>query len=182
MLQNTSIKKFDDILRMSSLNFSKVEYEDMDYYQRTSTMDLNYIYLRNNLNIENLSKNDLELLESLECDSLVNVTDDLNELIRRTYKNVINPSYGNKKYICYGPSIGKYLASSDDLVLGIRYNEFEENNLTDDEWFDNSIAQNEKLKEICEALEQVLSSELNVNVKCIRYDEFNISDNYSYYK
>lgn len=49
-----------------NLKFVPIKEENMDFYQISSIMGLDYTYLRNNLYIENTNNEDLEFLSTLE--------------------------------------------------------------------------------------------------------------------
>lgn len=185
LLSKTSLKTFDDNLANSKLKFEPLNKENMDYYQRTSTMNLKYFYLRNNLNVEKLTNEELEYLESLDYNNLI-----LNEkaigVIENTFKRVINPTniedVDSKTILCYGPDIERFSANICDLVFGVRFDEFNPVGLDGDAWLDNSFFQMQFLLKTMKELEETLSNELGLTVKTIQYNEFNIHDNYSYYE
>ena len=79
------LEQIDSNMEKSDLGFVPVETPAMDFYQATSGMGLNYIYLRNNIYIEKLSEKDLVLLESL------NSEEDEEQFVKRTLKDVIYP-------------------------------------------------------------------------------------------
>lgn len=169
------LELIDDNMKKSDLKFVPIKKEDMDFYQITSTMNLNYIYLRNNLYIEKLSKEDLEYLSKKE-----NLDDDAKEFIKRTYQTVINP-YENdeKRIIFYGPENGKHLCDSTDVVLGIRYNEFEVNGMSDEEFQKNFLEQLRLIAQVSTLLEIASPNELGSEVKVIQYNELSIMKKYN---
>lgn len=185
LLTKTSLRTFDNNLVNSKLSFVPIKDEDKDYYQRTSTLNFKYFYLRNNLNIEKLSVEELNYLESLDYDTLE--LDDKNiSLIEKTFKSVINPTniedVESKTILCYGPDIERFSVNVCDLVFGVRFDEYDPVGLSGDEWIHNSCEQMKYLLENMKNLEETLSKELGVEVKTIQYNEFNIHDNYSYYE
>lgn len=169
------LELIDDNMKKSDLKFVKVKEENMDFYQISSTMGLDYIYLRNNLYIEKLNKEDLDFLSKKET-----LDDEAREFIKRTYQTVINP-YENdeKRIVFYGPENGKHLCDSTDVVLGIRYNEFDTNGMTDEEFQKNFLEQLSLIAKISTLIEIASPNELGSSVKCIQYNELSIMKKYS---
>ena len=167
------LELIDDNMKKSDLKFVPVKKEDMDFYQITSTMNLDYIYLRNNLYIEKLSKEDLEFLSKKD-----KLDEESKEFIKRTYQTVINP-YDEKRIIFYGPENEKHLCDSTDVVLGIRYNEFEQNGMSDEEFQKNFLEQLRLIAQVSTLLEIASPNELGSGVKVIQYNELSIMKKYS---
>ncbi|WP_428047903.1 hypothetical protein [Candidatus Proelusimicrobium excrementi] len=169
------LELIDDNMKSSDLKFVQIKEEDMDFYQISSTMGLDYIYLRNNLYIEKLSKEDLEFLSKKD-----NLDDEAREFIKRTYLTVINP-YENdeKRIVFYGPENGKHLCDSTDVVLGIRYNEFETNGMSDEEFQKNFLEQLRLIAQVSTLLEIASPNELGSQVKVIQYNELSIMKKYN---
>lgn len=169
------LELIDDNMKKSDLKFVPIKKDDMDFYQITSTMGLSYIYLRNNLYIEKLSKEDLEYLSKKD-----KLDDEGREFIKRTYLSVINP-YENdeKRIIFYGPENEKHLCDSTDVVLGIRYNEFETNGMSDEDFQKNFLEQLRLIAQVSTLLEIASPNELGSEVKVIQYNELSIMKKYS---
>ena len=169
------LELIDDNMKRSDLKFVPIKEEDMDFYQISSTMGLDYIYLRNNLYIEKLNKEDLEFLSKKET-----LDDEVREFIQKTYLAVINP-YENdeKRIVFYGPENGKHLCDSTDVVLGIRYNEFETNGMSDEEFQKNFLEQLRLIAQVSTLLEIASPNELGSEVKVIQYNELSIIKKYS---
>ena len=169
------LQLIDDNMKKSDLKFVPIKEEDMDFYQISSTMGLDYIYLRNNLYIEKLNKEDLELLSTLET-----YDDKAKDFINRTYLTVINPYENDEKRIMfYGPENGKHLCDSTDVVLGIRYDEFEPNGMSDEEFQKNFLEQLRLIAHVSTLLEIASPNELGSNVKVIQYNELSIMKTYN---
>jgi len=169
------LELIDDNMKKSDLKFVPIKKENMDFYQITSTMNLDYIYLRNNLYIEKLSKEDLEFLSKKD-----KLDEESKDFIKRTYQTVINP-YENdeKRIIFYGPENEKHLCDSTDVVLGIRYNEFETNGMSDEEFQKNFIEQLRLIAQVSTLLEIASPNELGSVVKVIQYNELSIMKKYN---
>ena len=63
IIEKTELKKYDEEIKNSNLNFIPVEEEKMDIYQYFSCDILKYFYIRNNLYLEKLDKKDINFLE-----------------------------------------------------------------------------------------------------------------------
>ena len=87
------LKKYDDKIKESSLSFNKCSKERMDYYQRTSTLNLDYIYVKNNFHIEKLSNDDIKVIEENKNKNSIS------EIVKKTYKEVITINMLNGKQI-----------------------------------------------------------------------------------
>ena len=124
------LEQIDNNFKESNLDFKVIEDEDKDFYQITSTMGLHYIYLRNNIYIEKLNDEDINFLSKKE-----KYDESIREFINRTFKIVINPFEESRK-IFYGPENGQFMCNTDDIVIGFRYDEFN-NSLEDDEFEKN---------------------------------------------
>ena len=86
--------------------------------------DLDYIFLINNLFIEKLDESDLNLLKEFNKN---NVSNELIDMIKRTYKDIIKDNYLNGEYtdkvykVCYGPVVPINFVDNDSLVFKIYY-------------------------------------------------------------
>lgn len=163
--------QIDNNMKESELAFKPIEETNMDFYQITSSMGLKYVYLRNNLYIEKLNSADIEFLDSKE-----EYNDETREFISRTFKDVINP-YDDSKVIFYGPENGQFLCNSNDVVLGIRYDEFN-TELEDKAFQENFIEKQRIISQLITVLSVYGLQQLGVNVKLIQYNEVSIMKKY----
>jgi len=165
------LEQIDKNMKESKLKFMPIKEENMDYYQITSTMGLSYIYLRNDLHVEKLNTEDLDYLENI-----TSLDDESKNFISRTYKKVINP-YNESQTIFYGPENGKFLCDSNDIVIGIRYDEFD-SELEDSEFEKNFIEQLKLINQVSTVLE-IYGSDVLGSLKCIQYNEMSIMQLYN---
>ena len=165
------LEQIDENMGKSELNFVKIKEEDMDFYQITNTSNLDYIYLRNNLYIEKLNEDDIKYLEKKK-----EYDEEVSTFISRTFKNVINP-YKDSKMIFYGPENRNFMCNSDELVLGIRYDEFN-SELEDEEFKENFLKKQELISQLTLVLSIVGLKELNCNINVIQYNEISIINKY----
>ena len=125
-------------------------------------------------------RNRMEILSDSGEEFRKTLDDEAREFIKRTYLTVINPYENNeKRIIFYGPENGKHLCNSDDVVLGIRYNEFDTNGMTDEEFQKNFLEQLSLIAKISTLIEIASPNELGSSVKCIQYNELSIMKKYS---
>jgi len=170
---------YDDRIANSSLRFIPVSREDMDYYQSISTMGLKYIYLRNEIYVEKLSEQDVLYYTSLTQAELRSPGIKSLERVRRTYTDIIDGVTGQEKKDSvsgmsrYGPDSDRFWFPSDQLVFGIRHDEFADNGLGEDEaWMNNNFAQTSFINGIIEQMSAECSRIIGKKVNVLLYDEF----------
>lgn len=177
-LNKLPLKEYDDVISNSGLLFKTVDKDDMDMYQLLSTLNLKYIYLRNNLFVEKLSLDDIDKLIKLSDKDMSKPNDELFKLIDRTYKEIIDskPMDEENSYMTrYGPDNDRFWFDSSELVFGIRYDDFAANELgEEEEWQDNYFKQVNLLNKVMKELSLKCSEILGIKVNMIHYDEFNV--------
>ena len=88
-------------------------------------MNLDYFFFISNLFVEKLCKNDIELL--LAKFNKNNISDELVEMVKRTYKDVIKNNFFKGEYtdkvykVCYGPIVPINFVDNDALVFKLYY-------------------------------------------------------------
>ena len=180
LMSKISLKDMDNKIINSGLSFVPVGNDKMDFYQKFSSMGLKYIYLRNNLYVYKLSLEDIDKLVNLSKEELDNPSEDLMNLINDTYKIVIDArplgedvSVDYRK--CYGIDSDDYWIKSDELVIGVRYDEFADNGLGEnDNWMDNYNKQLEFLGNIMIDMEKSSSDVLGIKVNFLYFDETSV--------
>lgn len=181
LMSKLPLKEMDDMIVNSGLAFVSLETDEMDFYQKFSSMKLKYVYLRNNLYVHKLSDEDINTLVGLTAKQMEKPNAELIELIERTYKDVIDAkplgedvAVNYKK--CYGIDSSDYWLNSDELVFGVRYDEFAENGLGDgDEWMDNYNNQLEFLGKLMLDMDKNCSEILGVKVNFLYYDDASVT-------
>lgn len=177
LMNKLPLKDMDNEIINSGLSFIPVEKEKMDFYQKFSAMKLKYLYLRNNLYVYKLSNGEIDTLVNLSNNQLAKPSAKLMELIDDTYRMVIDAKpYGDDVsdvYMkCYGIDDNDYWLKSDELVIGLRYDEFADNGLGDgDEWVDNYNKQLEFLGNLMNNIENKCSDILGFKVNILYYDD-----------
>ena len=111
-------KKYETDINNSKLYIGKINnYNDINKYLR-----LDYLCLLNNLFIEKLDQKDLDLLINY-----TNINDELIDLVKRTFKEVIKDNYFKGEYtnqiykVCYGPMVPFNFVNNNSLVFKFVY-------------------------------------------------------------
>ena len=154
----------DEKIKSSELHFIPVSSQKMDYYQATSQMGLQFIYLRSNLYIEKLSVSELDELEQLGGNT------GIKRFAAETFHKVINPWDNDHTIMFFGPENGNFLVYSGTLVLGIRHDEFSDH--LDGEAFLTSFLQKQmSIARLISLVEIYGLKTLNIPVRMIQYNE-----------
>ncbi len=115
-----NFKKYEEKINNSNLYIGK----NFKYKYLNEYLDLDYIFLINNLFIEKLNKNDIDLLKEFNKNK---ISDNMIDMIKRTFKEIIYDNYLNNEYtnkiykVCYGAFIPHNFVDNDSLVLKIYY-------------------------------------------------------------
>ena len=89
LLKTLDIGELDEELGNGGLGLVSLGPEEQNLYERESTMELRHICLRNNLYIEYLRKDQLCLLEDQLSKGKLVVTDEIQDMVKETYREVI---------------------------------------------------------------------------------------------
>lgn len=171
------IEKFDNYFNNSNLRYVKIEKDNMDKYQLMSSSEFNYFYIRNDLYLNNLDENELNFIRKKVKDNDNNLDDKTEEFIKKTYKKVIQKDKDKPYNKFYVPFNSNYLERSDKLILGFRYDEFNSDGLTDDEWDELHEQQiNDKFQALME-LTLEMNKINNDEVKILEFNDFNTYKN-----
>lgn len=171
-LKNRVLGKYDNILTNSNLKFLPLTTDEQDVYQFYNNADMKYYYVRNNIYIEYLSTTELEYLTNKFLSQNSLLTEEDSKFIEATFAKVIQERLLNseKDYnVFYGPNSLNYCTNYKSLVIGVRYDEFNQNNMTDDEWEENYDNQQTLLINLNEKLEKELQDMFDMPVKIIEY-------------
>jgi len=177
IIEKLNLKEYDKKIKNSKCNFIPVETERMDVYQFFSCDELEYIYIRNNVYIERLSDKEIALLKEKIKNNDYSFDESIVDLIENTYQKIIFEDImknGKKYQITYGPDSSNYFARNDSLVLGIRYDEFAETKLTDEEWKKQNQKQMEFLRKIINEMINEFENKINVPINIIKYDDYSV--------
>lgn len=118
--ERLSLQAFDDILANSELRFIPISDDEKNFYQKYSTFGFKYIYLRNNLPIERLEKTDLDAIEAYINSGSTDATDELMEIVQRTFTDVIiaNPNLDSNSNIGFSND-GQKIAPNNAVVFEV---------------------------------------------------------------
>lgn len=165
LIKKYNLNLYDEMIQNSKRNFKKIDTKDMDIYQYTSSKYLNYLYIRNNIYIEKLSKEELLYLSNTN-----EILDTNNEqFIEKTYKKVIFEN----EYTMYGPDNPKFLKKPNTLVIGLRCKSIDLNNDSDDE-LDNFLSQQQYLKLFIPELSRQLNDRNLDSIEVIEYNSSSV--------
>lgn len=175
LIEKLELKKYDDELGKSNLKLKAVDVNKMDIYQYTMSDELQYLYLRNNIHIERLKKEELELLNKF-YDNDLDISDiNVKRFIESTFVKVImegdSPLITN---INYGPPAPQYFAKTNSLVIGFRYDEFNLNGLSNQEWNMLHGIQHSYLFGILKNIEINLQKHIQLPVSVIEYNDYSV--------
>ena len=176
IINTLNLKKYEEELKNSNLNFIPVIEKKQDIYQFIVSDELDYFYIRNNIYLEHLTNEEINYLRSLS-----NTNIDSTEFIEKTYKKVIfNDALNNGKLckVFYGPQSKIFSAPNNALVLGFRYDSFNKNNLSEKEYMDNYDKQRILLKELFKELINNAQNTLRTYCSIIEYNEFSVELRY----
>ena len=167
LIKKYNLNLYDEMIQNSKRNFKKVDTKDMDIYQYTSSKYLNYLYIRNNIYIEKLSKEELLYLSNTK-----EILDYNNEqFIEKTYKKIILEN----EYTMYGPDNPKYFKKPNTLVIGLRCKSIDLNNDSDDE-LDNFLSQQQYLKLFIPELSRQLNDRNLDSIEVIEYNNSSVEN------
>ncbi len=168
LLQNTSLRKYEEKLTNSPLDFGVMPQEKRNSFHKNSYLGLDYFYVRNFLFIEKLSLEDLNVLIEKVSQNNEVIDERILEIVKRTFKDVIVDNYRDGVYkehttTCYGHFIPSNIVPSSHLVIALQYGK---NNKTyeRDDFYRNQQAKDQFLKELVEEMKKELESILNIEV------------------
>lgn len=159
LMENLDIAKYDKELADNALKFIPKPEKKQKIEQKFSSVGLKYIYLRNVIYIEKLTIEDLDLLRKSINSSEKDIFDKLNEMVKRTYLDVIaiNKEEKNLKIIYDNDTVNK--VPNNAIVFKIstypEYNSAGE--YVDD---NNEKAKNKYIKDLKERMEKEFNGKL----------------------
>ncbi len=191
IIDKLQIKNYDFELTNSNLNFVKVIEKDMDIYQNFNKEILNYFYIRNNLYIERLTPSERKILYTKFLSGDYSLDENTKVIIENSYKRIIFEDVhkdGSNCYINMGPDNSDYYVPNQSIVIGFRYDEFNLNNLSDEQWDNLHDKQLLYLSEFLLKMSKEISSKVNIPIQVIKYNEYSVKkkiifeNNDKYYK
>jgi len=174
LIKKFELDSFDNHFSESNLNYKKVPDDQMDIYQYLSSSNLKYFYLRNNIHMERLTQEELNFFMN-KLDNNDELIDEATEkMIESTINKVLSEKEGDSILTNYGPESSQFYAPRNSLIIGFRYDEYNGEGMTDDEWDSNHE------KQIQDKFHQkILLENLVVNyeimpVSIIEYDIYSV--------
>ena len=178
IIDTLELKKYDEKILKSNLNFKQTNKEEMDSYQYFSSEELKYLYIRNNIYIEKLDENEMSFLKNVLNSNLYSLNEETKKFIVNTYEKVISEcreNDGKESFTFYGPNTTRFMASNKSLIIGMRYDEFAEDGLNDDEWYDRHVSQIlDYLPQIFFEIESNSEEKISMPLRVLRYNEYSI--------
>lgn len=177
IIDKLQIKNYDFELTNSNLNFVKVIEKDMDIYQNFNKEILNYFYIRNNLYIERLTPSERKILYTKFLSGDYSLDENTKVIIENSYKRIIFEDIhkdGSNCYINMGPDNSDYYVPNQSIVIGFRYDEFNLNNLSDEQWDNLHDKQLLYLSEFLLKMSKEISSKVNIPIQVIKYNEYSV--------
>ena len=175
LIPKLNLKQYDNMLLNSDNIFYQVPLENMDLYQRIGSSYLKYFYLRNNIYIERLTKEELEFLKKKLLSNNTELDKETIVFIENTYQKVMLETPNNIVNISYGPDSYNFYKPSNNIIIGVRFdNYYKKENESDSEWNDKY---NDRIYEL-EIVTKFLAKRLeDFKVPCsiIIYNDFSIN-------
>lgn len=157
LLNIIDFKSVDDYIK--SYNFQIPAIEDLDYnfYHKFSILGSAFVFLRNNIHIENLSEKELEVIR----DAIANDTDLSFSFLNDTFRKVL---FENAKNVMFGIPLKENIVSGNSIVFEFAY---KQRSFT-------SVKQYDFVKKIVpvihKSIENSIKKILNVDVSFIQYN------------
>jgi len=167
--------EFDKKIKENELCFVPIKSDEIDLYQKYSKAYLDYFYIRNDINIDILNQDEKKYLEE---NNNKEYDDEIKKYIELTLDRVLfsrNMS-GSRKLVLYGPPLQNYMAYNDSIVIGFRFDEYNnEKKLADKEWMDNYIQKMKYIDELFSKIKEIGRTKLNKDIFIIKYNEYTIN-------
>ena len=179
IINKLNLKYYDDKILNSNLNFKAVNKKDMDIYQYFSSDELKYLYIRNNIYLENLTEDERLFLNNLLNDKNYEFDKRIETFIEETYERVIfeNICKDDKEYmVFYGTNAECYMASNKSFILGLRYDDFTFEDTNEELWEKQYEKQTlEFLPKLISEMKKKFEKELKTSVQIMKYNEFSVT-------
>jgi hypothetical protein len=159
LFEALNLKQYEEKITSNNFEFVEIDKGKQDPYQKFSSLDLKYIYLRNNIHIEKLNTEDLEILKG-------NNIDLISEMVKRTYKDVITINYSNVN-TSYGPVTPNYFAPMNAIVFIIRYKS-NDNELDESKYFKGVGEKKKYIDDLIIEMEKEIYTKLDMPTKIIQ--------------
>lgn len=169
LLSKIDLKKYDDMLLNSELDFGVIPKERKFAYHNLSHMNLSYIYIRNFFFVEKLDSSDLKVFFDKISRNDYSVDESIIKIVENTYKDVMVDNFRTNQYIS-GDTIISYGAHAeindcyaDALCIYIHYG-YSSKNFNEQEYFENKEKKEELLEKISKEIIDIISESLKIKV------------------
>ncbi len=171
LINKTKIKEFDDKLKNNKEHeFEAIDDDNKDMYQFMAKNKLEYYYIRNNLNLGNLSNEEIAFIDNRIKNNNFSYDNEVEKFIESTLKKVLSFSNDKNLLINFGPSgSSSFFVKNESLIIGQRINEFVSYDLG---IYENQLKYFERddyLDQVKEELQTSIFEILNIPVSVIRY-------------
>ncbi|MBR2712820.1 MAG: hypothetical protein IKE73_03835 [Bacilli bacterium] len=174
LLKNSNLKKVDEDIYKCDLNFVPVKIDNMDLFQYMSSENLKYFYIRNIIHVERLTKEEKEFLLSKNNLDL-NDNEELESFVKNSMYKLIYEGKGKEnETVFYGPFNANYMLPANSLVIGFRYDEFNNDGMSDNEWDINHDKQDNKKLDFFREINIKNDKFKDVLVRFLEYNDFSI--------
>lgn len=167
LLSKIDLKKYDDMLLNSELDFGVIPKERKFAYHNLSHMNLSYIYIRNFFFVEKLENNDLKVFFDKISRNDYSVDENIMKIVENTYKDVMVDNFRTDQYISedtiisYGEHTEKNDCYADALCIYIHYG-YSSKNFSEQEYFENKEKKEELLGNITKEITDIISESLKI--------------------
>ena len=178
-LEELVLGEYDRAIAESDYNFIPVGRDEMDYYQFYTGTDLDYYYLRNVFYLGEFTDDEIDYLKARIADDDEVITDEDRAFIQETFLRVISEEVEGIDGV-YDMDYGKdspsgWFAPSDNLVLGFRYDEFNLNGMTDEEWDENLQDQRRFFVDMHQRLIAAIKEKFGWDTTIFTYDDYHVN-------
>lgn len=173
------LNDYDQQISENELKFKPVLEDKTDVYQFLSRDRLKYLYIRNNIYIDKLTEKERNFIKRFLLDTCLPYNDEIDQFIKQTFPKLIFEDVtgnGDKGLVMYGPNSQSYMARNDAIVIGFRYDEWNTDGLSDEEWDELDYKRKfEFLPDLFQnILQEALEKKIEVPVQIIKYNDFSV--------
>lgn len=152
-----NFQSIDDTIN-SSINIPTLDDSTYNFYHKYSLLNSKYVYLRNNIHIENLSREEIKVIEeAISNDKKIDT-----QFLMNTFKKVLYENDKGKSM--FGIESDEYLMDSDSLVFELS---FDQKKFTDINQF--KVIEN-LLLSLKPFLENYIGEVFNTKISVLKYN------------
>ena len=170
IIELLEIREYDEKVLNNKLHFKPLEKQRMDIYQKITSDELKFFYLRNNLYIEKLTTEEIEFLNKKINNKNDKLDDETKKFIEKTYKKVIfeDVKKDGKQYIIFfGPNSKTYMARNDSIVIGFSYELNDKNDIANEDLSQNFYNQMDYVRKLLNEIEENSKEKVDSPIKVI---------------